>query len=50
MDNNKEKIMTKEEAMQTLLEELEKGIQSAEENGWIPEEEFNLKHFGTKEL
>ena len=40
----------KEEAMKKLLEELDKGLRSAEEKGWISEEEFNRKHFGKEEL
>lgn len=40
------KRIQKEEAMRWLLSELNKGIQSAEEHGWISEEEFKQIIFG----
>lgn len=49
-DIKDEEKFQKAEAMIKLLSELNKGLQSAEEHGWISEEEFNLKHFGVKEL
>ena len=36
----------KEEAMKKLLAELEKGLRSAEEHGWISEADFRKKFFG----
>ena len=49
-DIRDEEKFLKAEAMIKLLSELNKGRQSAEENGWISEEEFNLKFFGTEEI
>lgn len=49
-DIKDEERFQKAEAMIKLLSELQKGLQSAEDKGWISEEEFNLKHFGTREL
>ena len=34
-----EQSMTKEQAYKKLMEEIQKGIDSAEKYGWIPEEE-----------
>lgn len=49
-DIRDEERFQKAEAMIRLLSELNKGIQSAQEHGWISEEEFNLKHFRKKEI
>ena len=40
------KRIQKEEAMRCLLSELNKGIQSAEEHGWISEEKLKQIIFG----
>ena len=49
-DIRDEEKFQKAEAMIKLLSELNKGLRSAEEHGWVSEEEFNLKFFGTEEI
>lgn len=49
-DIRDEERFRKAEAMIKLLSELQAGLESAEKEGWISEEEFNKKFFGDEVL